>query len=74
MYVDVSKAKSASISEIFQNSDLHEVFEPENDPKRSWNTPEGKVPTYFWEVINMWIKVVRGLIWAQIRSVRANWV
>ena len=38
MYVDVSKDKSASILEIFQNSDLHEVFKPKNDPKRSRNT------------------------------------
>ena len=57
MYVDVSKAKSASIVEIFKNSDLHEVFKLQNDQKRS-HTPkksigEGKVPTYFWEVINM---------------------
>ena len=53
-------------------------------PKMTRNTPrntlgksirEGKVPTYFWEVINTWFKVVKGLIWDQIQIVRAaQWI
>ena len=52
------KAQNASNLEIFQNSDLRVIFEHENDPKHSQNAPEksigeGKVPTYFQEVINI---------------------
>ena len=75
-YVNEFKAYNASNLEIFQNTDLHVIFKPENDSKHSRNAlgksiGEGKVLTYFQEVINTWFKVFKGLIWAQIRIVRA---
>ena len=74
-----AKKNMLQIWKLIQNNDLHVVFEPKNDLKHSRNAlekpiGEGKMPTHFWEVINMWSKVVRGLILAQIRTIRADWV